>query len=73
MERRESVHVRGVDVSTHLQQPLHLVLVARGARREEHDPRRELDPRRPLRRRRLLVGVRFLPSLQLLGSLEQRR
>lgn len=38
MERREAVHVRRVDVGAHLQQPLHLILVARRARRQEHDP-----------------------------------
>ena len=36
MQRRESVHVGGVDVGAPLDEPQHLVLVAGRARRQEH-------------------------------------
>ena len=75
MQRRQPVHVCGVDVRASVfDEPQHLVLVSGGARGEKDAPVCELDPPRlPLRLRRLPRRVRLAPSLQLLGALEQRR
>lgn len=49
MEGCEAIDIGGVDICPAFQQSLDLVLVARCACRQKHDPGRKLDSRRPPR------------------------
>lgn len=74
MKSRQAVDVPGVYVGALLEQADDLVLVAGGARRQEHAVGRELDLTCHLPGLgRLPVRLRLLPALELFGPLEEGR
>ena len=75
VEGGKSVHVGRVDIRAFLQELQHLVLVPRGAGRQEDAARRELDlPSLAVRVDvRLAVRLRVLPTFELFRSLEKSR
>lgn len=70
----ETVNVARVDVGPLLQKAYHLLLIARGTRRQKHAVRGKLDfPRDLSWLSRLAICVRLFPSLELFRPLKERR
>lgn len=82
VQRRQPIHVGGVDAGAAAQQPLHLLGVPAGAGGQEHgallepdagSPGPSVPPSAAPRRHRLLLGQGALPAPQLLGPPQPRR
>lgn len=75
MQRRQAVHIGGINVGAGFQQPQHLLPVAGQTRGQEHAAGRELDASSSvvLRIVGLSIRVRLLPTPQLLGPLRHGR